>query len=99
MRHFDDPFMKVRSSQRLCNCVDVRPDICSYMLQAYEASIMATADLLCAFFRLTSDVFFTRYATSIPLSYLGHMLSMPPKCSTILSQLLGLNDLCCVFNL
>ncbi|KAG0579697.1 hypothetical protein KC19_4G117600 [Ceratodon purpureus] len=29
-------------------------------LRAYEASIMATGDLLCAFFRSTSDVVFTR---------------------------------------
>lgn len=29
-------------------------------LRAYEASIMSTADLLCTFFRLTSDVVYTR---------------------------------------
>lgn len=43
------------------DCV-IRRDICSHLLQAYEASIMATADLLCTFFRCTSDVIFTRYA-------------------------------------
>lgn len=39
--------------------------------QAYESSIMAIADLLCTFFRLTSDVIYIRLVISIPgiLSY------------------------------
>lgn len=65
------------------DCV-LRRDIRSYLLQAYEASIMATADLLCTFFRCTSDVIFTRYALG------AHFFSASDVYHyTILSQLLG----------